>query len=97
MREQHKLPPEFERIAELAEYQPPEVQEVFQVMLAVAVEESGIAELTNPSQIDGRTWYSYESASGDVYSVVRPEIGPELEKEMREVLEVILEEELDQP
>lgn len=62
-------------------------------MLALAMEESGIARLTNTSQIDGRTWYSYESASGDVCSVVRPEIRPELETEMREALEGILAEE----
>jgi hypothetical protein len=66
---QPKLPPESQRIAELAEQQPPEAQEVFQFMLAVAMEESGIAKMTNTAQIDGRTWYSCESASGDVYSV----------------------------
>jgi hypothetical protein len=38
-----ELPPQFKRIAELAEQQPPEVQEVFQLMLAVAMEESGAA------------------------------------------------------
>ena len=62
-------------------------------MLAVAMEESGIAELINTVQIDGRTWYSHKSASGDVCSVARPEIGPELEKEMREALEGTLVEE----
>ena len=49
---QDKLPPELQRIAELAEQQPPEVQEVFQFMLAVAMEESGIAELINTVHID---------------------------------------------
>jgi hypothetical protein len=66
----------------LVEQQPPEVQELFQFMLALAMEESGIAKLINTSHIDGRTWYSYESASGDVHSVVRPQISAELEKEM---------------
>jgi hypothetical protein len=90
---QDKLPPEFERIAELVDQQPPAVREVFHFMLAVAMEESGKAKLLNTAQVDGRTWYSYESAAGDVFSVVRPEIGAELEREMREVLEGILEEE----
>jgi hypothetical protein len=90
-------PPEFQRIAELAEQQPPEVQEVFQFMLAVAMEESGIAELQNASHVDGRTRYSYKSAAGDVCSVVRPEIDPELEEEMREALEgILVEERIDQ-
>jgi len=62
-------------------------------MLAVVTEESGSLELTNTVQIDGRTWHSYKSASGDVCSVVRPEIDAELEREMREALEGILVEE----
>lgn len=62
-------------------------------MLAATMEESGIAKLINTAQIHGRTWYSYESASGEVCSVARPEIGAELEKEMREALEGILVEE----
>lgn len=78
---QDKLPPEFERIAGLAEQQPPGVQEVFQFMLAVAMEESGMTELINTAHLGGRTWYSYESAAGDVFSVVRPEIDAELQSD----------------
>ena len=48
-----RLPPESQRIAELAEQQPPQIQEVYQFMLAVAMEESGIAKLINTVQIDG--------------------------------------------
>jgi len=70
-------------LAEVAEQQPPEAQEVFQFMLAVAIEESGLAELINTVQIDGRIGYSYKSASGDVYSVARPGIDAELERELR--------------
>jgi hypothetical protein len=50
-----KLPPEFERIAELADQQPSEVGEVFHFMLTVAMEESGKAKLLNTAQVDGRT------------------------------------------
>jgi hypothetical protein len=59
-------------------------------MLAVAMEESGIAELVNTAQINGRTWYSFESASADVCSVVGSQIGRGLERAKREVLEGIL-------
>jgi hypothetical protein len=79
---QDKLPPEFERIAELVDQQPPAVREVFQFMLAVAMEESGKAELINTSQVEGRTWYSYQTVAGDVFSVVRPEIGAESGKDI---------------
>ena len=65
-------------------------------MLAVAVQESGKAKLLNTSQIDGRTHYSFVSAAGDVYSVVRPEMDAKLEREMRQALRGILDEELDQ-
>lgn len=62
-------------------------------MLAVAMEESGKAELINTSEPNGRTHRSYLGAAGDVSSVVRPEIDAELEREMRQALEGILEEE----
>jgi hypothetical protein len=84
-----RLPPEFQRTAELVDQQPPEVREVFHFMLTVAMEESGMAELINTAQVDGRTWYSYDSVAGDVFSVVRPEIDPELEREMREMREAL--------
>jgi hypothetical protein len=57
----------------------PEVQEVFQFMLAVAMEDSGTARLIDRSHTDSRTWYSYESASGEVYSVVRSGTGSGME------------------
>ena len=64
--------PRFGRMAEITERQRLEVQEVFQFMVAVAMEESGIAELMKTSQFDGRTWYSGKSSSGEaacVYTV----------------------------
>jgi len=73
-----KLPPEFQRIAELVDQEPPQVREVFHFMLAVAMEESGLSELINTAQVDGRTWYSCESAADDVFGVVRPEMDAEL-------------------
>jgi hypothetical protein len=66
---------------------------VFQFLLVMAMRESGKAKLLNTLQIDGRIHYTYVSAAGDVYSVARPEFGTELEKEMREALEGILDEE----
>jgi hypothetical protein len=62
-------------------------------MLPVAIEESGKAELISTVRIDGRTWHTYDIASGDVCPFVRPGISPELEKETREALEGILVEE----
>ena len=64
----------------------PEVQAVFQFMLAVAMEGSGIAKRINAARIDGRASYSYKSVSGDVYSVVRPEPSPEFGQGLRGVL-----------
>ena len=44
------------------------------------MEEEGAAKLVNTAQVDGRTWYSYETVAGEVFSVVRPEIGVEEER-----------------
>lgn len=56
------------------------------------MEENGAARLVNTAQVEGRTWYRYESEAGDVSSVVRPEIGAETEKEVREWLVRLMEE-----
>ena len=44
---QNKLPPDFERLAKLVDEQPPKAREGFQFLLAIALEESGKAELIN--------------------------------------------------
>jgi hypothetical protein len=80
-------------LVELAEQRSPGAQEVYQFMLAVAMEESGLAKLIGTSQLDGRTHYTYRSASGDLFAVVRPEMDTLQETEMRVALEGILEDE----
>jgi hypothetical protein len=79
-----ELPEELRRLGELADRQPPAVRQAFQFCLAVAMEEDGSAKLINTAQVDGRTWYSYEAATGEVFSVVRPKIDAETEREVRE-------------
>ena len=79
-----ELAPELERVIALVDEQPPEVRQAFQFCIAVAMEEEGAARLVNTAQVDGRTWYSYETVAGEVFSVVRPEIGAEAEREVRE-------------
>ena len=61
-----QLPPEFERLAELVDQQPPRVREAFHFLLAVAMEEDSKATLINTAQVEGRTHYSYRSTAGDV-------------------------------
>jgi len=78
--------PELEPVAALVERQPAVVREAFHFCIAVAMEEDGRARLVNMAQVDGRTWYSYEALSGEVFSVVRPEIDAKTEREVREWL-----------
>jgi len=80
------LTPGLEGLAAFVDEQPPEVREAFQLCLAVALEEKGKAKLVNTAQVDGRTYYSYETVAGDVFSVVRLEIGAGAEREVREWL-----------
>ena len=88
---QSELTLELERVAALVNEQPPEARQAFQFCLAVAMEEEGAAKLINTAQVDGQTWYSYETVAGDVFSVVRPEIGAEAE--VREWVVRLVEEE----
>jgi hypothetical protein len=85
--------PELERLASLVDEQPSEAREALQVRLVVAPAENGGARLVNTARVDGRTWYSYETVAGDVFSVVRPEMGAEAERAGRERLVKLMEEE----
>jgi hypothetical protein len=73
--------------------EPPTVREALQFCMAVAMEERGGARLVNTAQVDGRTYYSYETVAGDVFSLVRPEMGAEAERAVREWLVKWMEEE----
>lgn len=89
---ENELPAELDRQAALIDQQPPTVREVFQFLIAIALAESGKAELINVAQVDERVHYSYRTITGDVFSVVRPEIDAEMEKAVRRELVGILEE-----
>jgi len=68
------LPPEFQAFASLLDAQPPEVQNVFQFLIATAMHEAGKFELLNVAEVDDRWDYTFKSSAGDVFSVVRPEM-----------------------
>ena len=58
----------------------------------MAMEEDGKATLLNTAQVDGRTHYSYRTVAGDVFTVVWPDIDPEMEKAVRAMLVEVMEE-----
>ena len=49
-------------------------------------------ELLNVAEVDGRWHYTF-SGAGEVFSVVRPEMSKETERQVREEVREILEEE----
>ena len=61
-------------------------------MLAIAMQEAGKFELLNVVEVDGRWHYTYKGA-GEVFSVVRPEMDKEMERQVRAMLREILREE----
>jgi hypothetical protein len=71
---------------------PPEVQEAFQFLLATAMYEAGKFELLNVAEVDGRWHYTF-SGAGEVFSVVRPEMSKETERQVGEMVREILREE----
>ena len=50
-------------------------------------------ELVSVTELDGRWRYTF-SGAGEVFSVVRPEMSREMERELREMVWEILEEDL---
>jgi len=79
--------------ASLLDAQPSEVQEAFQFLLATAMHEAGKFELLNLAEVDGRWHYTFKSSAGEVFSVVRPEMDKQTERQVREMVREILEEE----
>lgn len=67
----NNLPPKLQLFASLLDAHPPEVQEVFQFLLATAIHEAGKFELLNVAEVDGRWHYAF-SGAGEVFSAVRP-------------------------
>ena len=88
----NNLPPELHAFVSLLDTQPPEVQEAFQFLLATAMHEAGKFEFLNVAEVDGRWHYTFRGA-GEVFSVVRPEMSKETERQVREEVREILEEE----
>jgi len=62
---------------------PREGQEAFQFLVATAMHEAGKFELEGVAEVDGRSHYTFSGAGG-VFSVVRPEMGKEMERSVRE-------------
>jgi len=86
------LPPELQAFASLLDAQPSEVQSAFQFLLATAMHEAGKVELLNVAEVDGRWHYTF-SGAGEVFSVVRPEMGKDVERQVRQEVRQILVEE----
>jgi len=87
------LPPEMQAFARLIDAQPLAVQEAFQFCLAIAMQEAGKFELIGVTQVGDRIHYAFRSIAGDVFTVVRPKISKEVERNLREELREILQEE----
>ena len=54
--------------------------------------EGGKFELVSVAEVDGRWHYTF-SGAGEVFSVVRPEMSKEMERQVREEVREILAEE----
>ncbi len=80
-----KLPPNLQAFASLLDAQPPEVQQAFQFLLATAMHEVGKFEFLSVAEVDGRWHYTF-SGAGEVFSVVRPEMGKEMERRIKKGL-----------
>ena len=85
-------PPNLQTFTALLDAQPPEVQEGFQFLLATAMHEAGKFELLNVAEVDGQWHYTF-SGTGEVFSVVRPEMDKGMERKVREMVREILGEE----
>jgi len=84
-------PLELQGLASDLDAQPPEVQEAFQFLLATAMHQAGKFELLSVAELDNRWHYTF-SGAGEVFSVVRPEMDKQTERQVREMVREVLAE-----
>jgi hypothetical protein len=85
--------PELARLASLLDVQPRLIQALVQYCLALVMVEAGKARLIGSFPGDTGPLCTFETAAGEHISLTKPLLGDELEREVKQLLRRILEEE----
>ena len=80
------LPPDLTSFAQFLEAQPELVRAAFNYFVALLMVEAGKAKLIETRPGDVGSICVFESSAGERFSLVRPGMSEEREREMREVL-----------
>ncbi len=79
------LPPELDLFARILDGQPPQVREVFHYALAMLLVEDGKATIVEQRTIDARKWIYIRTSAGELFSVVKPNVGEDVLAQLREM------------
>ncbi len=84
--------PDINMLSDMVDAQSPELRELFQYALGILLVEKGEAEIAEQHRIDERTWLIMRTASGDLFSAVKPEGNDRRLATMRAIAAECLEE-----
>lgn len=88
-----ELPPELAAFARLLDSQPTPVQTLFQYCLAMVMVQTGKAHITQTVPSENGVIYTFQTISGEVFSITKPPLSQELEAMMMERVQEILNDE----
>ena len=86
-----QLPPELQQLASFLDAQPGPIQIAFQYCLSVLMVEAGKAKLINTEPGENGAMCTFQTAAGDVFSVIKPPMSIEQEAALIEQLRDIVD------
>ena len=89
----NSLPPEFEMLSVLIDGQAPPIREAFHYCLCLMMVETGKMKLIGTIPGDSSQLCLFETITGEQFSIPKPPVSNEEEREIMEVLRDILREE----
>ncbi len=79
------LPPDLAVLAGLVDARPPEMREVFHYAVVMLLVEDGKATIVERRTIDARECIYIRTSAGELFSMVKPDVGEEALAHLREL------------
>jgi hypothetical protein len=86
------IPPELEMLSRIVDGQSPMVREIFQYALIMLMVENDKAEVLDRRVIDAREYLTFKTNAGETFTIVKPDVSPELLEQVREAAREITRE-----
>jgi hypothetical protein len=91
------LSPVLEMFARIFDGQSPQVRELFQYALVMLSVEDGRAEVIERHTIDLREHLTFKTVTGDLFTIVKPDVSAELLAHVTALVREVLQEDSGEP